>query len=355
MNPGEFPLLEQQQHKQVSGSAGVASIPANLPHPTPLELEMRKEIELLKKKNAKLSAKILALEEGVPYNSCPQSNMKNPEDTVSECLASTSVSSPQTSTSARTLADHERLLPNIENQLQVMTQQLAHIPITIQQPLPKNMDSELHQRRLEAGIRALERRYGSNTGVYYMGVAGLGLRGYYTAAVIHKKTQVVYWYQGGKKSGPPPMEHFLVFHKFGKVLSKLLEQSGLSQLVNTDETSSKVAKGNSALGYAESVRQKVNRKNSNFYIQAYLTRSDISGFLKKNLKTDMLLVTSSTQVHADMTQNTYSKIDPAKAALLKLDDVEDILTDAVEGKDDVVWCGLRTPSLPRLLNFILTL
>ncbi|KAL3224397.1 hypothetical protein MRX96_026612 [Rhipicephalus microplus] len=142
--------------------------------------------------------------------------------------------------------------------------------------------------------------------------------------------QVVYWYQSGKKSGPPPMEHFLVFHKFGKVLSKLLEQSGLSQLVNTDETSSKVAKGNSALGYAESVRQKVNRKNSNFYIQAYLTRSDISGFLKKNLKTDMLLVTSSTQVHADMTQNTYSKIDPAKAALLKLDDVEDILTDAPE-------------------------
>ncbi|XP_037504497.1 uncharacterized protein ZK1073.1 isoform X3 [Rhipicephalus sanguineus] len=150
-------------------------------------------------------------------------------------------------------------------------------------------------------------------------------------ANILARFTVVYWYQGGKKSGPPPMEHFLVFHKFGKVLSKLLEQSGLSQLVqNTDETSGKVAQGSSALSYAESVRQNVNRKNSSFYIQAYLTRSDISGSLKKNLKTDILLVTSSTQVHADMTQNMYSKIDPAKAALLKLDDVEDILSDAPE-------------------------
>lgn len=142
--------------------------------------------------------------------------------------------------------------------------------------------------------------------------------------------QVVYWYQGGKKSGPPPMEHFLVFHKFGKVLSKLLEQSGLSQLTNTDETSGKVTQGCSALNYAESVRQKVNRRNSSFYIQAYLTRSDISSCLKKNLKTDILLVTSSTQAHADTTQTTYSKIDPAKAALLKLDDAEDILSDAPE-------------------------
>ncbi|KAK8772520.1 hypothetical protein V5799_024235 [Amblyomma americanum] len=98
---------------------------------------------------------------------------------------------------------------------------------------------------------------------------------------------------------------------------------------STDETSGKVTQGSSALNYAESVRQKVNRRNSSFYIQAYLTRSDISSALKKSLKTDILLVTSSTQAHADTTQTTYSKIDPAKAALLKLDDAEDILSDAV--------------------------
>ncbi|KAH8033961.1 hypothetical protein HPB51_018430 [Rhipicephalus microplus] len=59
--------------------------------------------------------------------------MENPEDTVSECSASTSVSGPQRSTNARPLADHERRLTNIENQLEVMTEQLAHIPVMIQQ------------------------------------------------------------------------------------------------------------------------------------------------------------------------------------------------------------------------------
>ncbi|KAL3187104.1 hypothetical protein MRX96_026028 [Rhipicephalus microplus] len=44
---------------------------------------------------------------------CAESNMEGPEDTVSECLASTSVSRPQTSTSARTLVDQERRLTNI--------------------------------------------------------------------------------------------------------------------------------------------------------------------------------------------------------------------------------------------------
>ncbi|XP_077544295.1 uncharacterized protein ZK1073.1-like isoform X3 [Haemaphysalis longicornis] len=140
--------------------------------------------------------------------------------------------------------------------------------------------------------------------------------------------QVVCWYQGDKKSAPPPMEHFLVFHKFGKVLSKLLEQSGLSQLMSAEESPSKAAKGHPALNYAESVKQTLSQRNSSLYIQAYLTRSDISSSLKKDLKTDMLLVTNSTQAHADATQATLSKIDPAKVALLKLDDIDDILADA---------------------------
>lgn len=52
------------------------------------------------------------------------------------------------------------------------------------------MDSELHQGRREARVRALETRHGSNAGVYYVDVAGPGARGYYTAAVFHKETQV---------------------------------------------------------------------------------------------------------------------------------------------------------------------
>ncbi|KAL3189273.1 hypothetical protein MRX96_002943 [Rhipicephalus microplus] len=62
-----------------------------------------------------------------------ESNMEDPEDMVSQCSASTFVSRPQTSTRARTLADHERHLTNIENQLQGLMKQLAHIPVIIQQ------------------------------------------------------------------------------------------------------------------------------------------------------------------------------------------------------------------------------
>ncbi|KAL1415826.1 hypothetical protein MTO96_028666 [Rhipicephalus appendiculatus] len=94
---------------------------------------MRKEIDLLKKQNPQLSAKIQALEKGAPDDSLPESNMEDLEDTVSECSGSTSVSRPQTRTSASTLADHERRLTNIENQLQVIMEQLAQIPVMIQQ------------------------------------------------------------------------------------------------------------------------------------------------------------------------------------------------------------------------------
>ncbi|KAH6920629.1 hypothetical protein HPB50_028385 [Hyalomma asiaticum] len=133
IKPGDFPPLEQHQHNQVSGWAGVASHSAIPPHPTPLELEMRKEIDLLKKQNAQLAAKIRALEEGAADNSRLESNMEDLEDTVSECSGSTSVSRPQTRTTASTLADHERRLTNIETQLQVITEQLAQIPFMIQQ------------------------------------------------------------------------------------------------------------------------------------------------------------------------------------------------------------------------------
>ncbi|KAH6933408.1 hypothetical protein HPB50_014779 [Hyalomma asiaticum] len=115
------------------GDFRVASHSAIPPYPTPLELEMRKEIDLLKKQNAQLAAKIRTLEEGAADNSRPESHMEDLEDTVSECSGSTSVSGPQTRTTASTLADHERRLTNIETQLQVITEQLAQIPVMIQQ------------------------------------------------------------------------------------------------------------------------------------------------------------------------------------------------------------------------------
>lgn len=48
----------------------------------------------------------------------------------------------------------------------------------------------MHQGRRDARVRALETQYGSKTGVFYVDVAGPGPRGYYTAAVIHRETQV---------------------------------------------------------------------------------------------------------------------------------------------------------------------
>ncbi|KAH6932065.1 hypothetical protein HPB50_002738 [Hyalomma asiaticum] len=106
---------------------------------------MRKEIDLLKKQNAQLAAKIRALEEGAPDNSRPESNMEDLEDTVSECSGSTSVSRPQTRTTASTLADHERRLTNIETQLQVITEQLAQIPVMIQQGNLGDIEASLQQ------------------------------------------------------------------------------------------------------------------------------------------------------------------------------------------------------------------
>lgn len=141
--------------------------------------------------------------------------------------------------------------------------------------------------------------------------------------------QVIYWNQSNKKNAPP-LEHFLVFHKFGKVFSKLLEQSGFSQVMSVDPATSKAAMGNNVMEYVEKVGQKVNQKNSSLYIDSYLARSDISHLLMKNLKTDVLLVTSNNPTHADTTQHMLQKMDPAKAAILKLDDIDDIISEAPE-------------------------
>ncbi|CAN7999909.1 unnamed protein product [Ixodes pacificus] len=138
--------------------------------------------------------------------------------------------------------------------------------------------------------------------------------------------RVMYWNQTNEKTAPP-LEHFLVFHKFGKVFSKLLEQSGFSQIMSTNPASSKSSGKDVVMEYTKS-GQKMNRKNSCLYISSYLTRSDISSLLKDHCKTDVLLVTSSNPIHADVTQAMHRKIDPSKAALVSLDDVEDILTEA---------------------------
>ncbi|KAH8027602.1 hypothetical protein HPB51_007152 [Rhipicephalus microplus] len=52
------------------------------------------------------------------------------------------------------------------------------------------MTREAHQGRRQARAEALEQRLGSRNGAYYVDVAGLSPRGYYTAAVIHQGTQV---------------------------------------------------------------------------------------------------------------------------------------------------------------------
>lgn len=138
--------------------------------------------------------------------------------------------------------------------------------------------------------------------------------------------RVMYWNQTNEKTAPP-LEHFLVFHKFGKVFSKLLEQSGFSQIMqNTNPASSKSTGKDIVMEYTKS-GQKMNRKNSCLYIDSYLTRSDLSNLLRDHCKTDIMLVTSSNPVHADVTQVMYRKIDPSKAALLSLDDIDDVLSE----------------------------
>ncbi|XP_075559658.1 uncharacterized protein LOC142591179 [Dermacentor variabilis] len=92
-------------------------------------------------------------------------------------------------------APGHRLLHRLHIQHDCTPEETERIPVLWRHmlcvsPLPRNMDTDMHENRRHARARALERQHGSRPGVYYVDVAGPSPTGFYTAAVVHQEMHV---------------------------------------------------------------------------------------------------------------------------------------------------------------------
>ncbi|KAH7986458.1 hypothetical protein HPB52_024966 [Rhipicephalus sanguineus] len=124
LQAGDFPPLNNAPKQQVSDWAGTAS-QSSSPSSTSLTLEMSKQLESLRKENAKLAAKIQALEKARAENPTPR--MDDESDSASVCSGSTITSH------SASIENLESRVSNIEEQLLAFTEQMTQLPNMITQ------------------------------------------------------------------------------------------------------------------------------------------------------------------------------------------------------------------------------
>jgi protein NDRG1 len=110
----------------------------------------------------------------------------------------------------------------------------------------------------------------------------------------------------------PTAEQYLVFHKFGPQLESADNKEKLIQ------------------DYTEKLKTDINPRNLKRYVEAYMNRTDISHLLEKNLNLETMLVTGSRAAHVQSMYNMHACMDKSKTAILKIDDVGDVLMEAPE-------------------------
>jgi len=112
--------------------------------------------------------------------------------------------------------------------------------------------------------------------------------------------------------------------------------------------------------YTEKLKNSINNKNLRKYVEAYMNRTDMSVNLEKNYKVDTLLVVGAKSSHHSAVQATFSHMDKAKASILKIDDVSDVISQAPEkfAQSILLFCkgiGLLTsvtmPGVDRVRTF----
>lgn len=137
-----------------------------------------------------------------------------------------------------------------------------------------------------------------------------------TAGVMeHFKDKIISW-KLNNVGMHPTAEQYLIFHKFGHMLSQQLDSA---------ENKERLIKE-----YQDRLQSKINPKNLRRYVEAFLKRSDLSGKLESKLSVETLLVTGAKASHVNTVHTMHQNCNKQKASLLKIDDVGDVLAECPE-------------------------
>jgi len=126
----------------------------------------------------------------------------------------------------------------------------------------------------------------------------------------HFKDKFINWKTTGVASSA---EQYLIMHKFGNQIKEQLD---------TAENQERLIKE-----YKDRLQSGINPKNLRKYVEAYLKRSDFTPKLEK-LSVETLMVAGSKAAHIKGVHNMHQASNKAKASLLKIDDVGDVLSES---------------------------
>lgn len=112
----------------------------------------------------------------------------------------------------------------------------------------------------------------------------------------------------------PSCEEYLVFHKFGDKLASAEKSEDRDRMI---------------VQYADNLKEKINPRNLNRFVQSFRNRTDLTASLK-NMAIDVMVVVGTRASHFHTTESFFTNLPPAKATFLKIDNVGDVLTEAPE-------------------------
>lgn len=137
-----------------------------------------------------------------------------------------------------------------------------------------------------------------------------------TAGVMeHFKDKIMNWKLSNVGMNPSA-EQYLIFHKFGHVISQQLDNA---------ENKERLIKE-----YQDRLQSKINPKNLRKYVESFLKRTDMTAKLEQGLKVETLLVTGAKASHVHTVHTMHQACNKTKASLLKIDDVGDVLVECPE-------------------------
>jgi len=125
----------------------------------------------------------------------------------------------------------------------------------------------------------------------------------------HFKDKFINWKATGVASSA---EQYLILHKFGNEIKQLEGAENHERLIKE---------------YQDRLQSYINPKNLRKYVEAFLKRSDVTAKLTK-LNVETLLVTGAKATQIKDVHNMHQASNKAKASLLKIDDVGDVLSEA---------------------------
>lgn len=112
-------------------------------------------------------------------------------------------------------------------------------------------------------------------------------------------------------SSNPSAEDYLVMYKFGHESEG--REAGREEAIRQ---------------YLAELRSRINHKNLQHYMDAFLNRSDLTNLLKEKLTCDALIICGNKSSFQHTVVTMYSHLNPQKASLLNFDNVGDALNEA---------------------------